>query len=59
MDGFLRLPVNTSHHQAVGTPGVGLRIVARSPEDGVIEAVEGAVEMSAGTIQCSTWNIRR
>ncbi len=47
MDGFLRLPVNTSHHQAVGTPGDGLRIVARSLEDGVIEAVEGAVEMSA------------
>ena len=39
-DGFLRLPVNTSHHQAVGTPGEGLRIVARCPEDGVIEAVE-------------------
>jgi putative glutamine amidotransferase len=39
-DGFLRLPVNTSHHQAVAAPGTGLRIVARSPEDGVIEAVE-------------------
>jgi putative glutamine amidotransferase len=39
-DGFLRLPINTSHHQAVGAPGAGLRIVARSPEDGVIEAVE-------------------
>lgn len=40
-DGFLRLPINTSHHQAVGVPGEGLRIVARCPEDGVIEAVEG------------------
>jgi len=39
-DGFLRLPINTSHHQAVAAPGAGLRIVARSPEDGVIEAVE-------------------
>jgi len=40
VDGFLRLPVNTSHHQSVAAPGAGLRIVARSPEDGVIEAVE-------------------
>lgn len=40
MDGFLRLPINTSHHQSVAAPGTGLRIVARSPEDGVIEAVE-------------------
>ena len=37
---FLRLPVNTSHHQSVAAPGDGLRIVARSPEDGVVEAVE-------------------
>ena len=40
VDGFLRLPINTSHHQSVAAPGAGLRIVARSPEDGVIEAVE-------------------
>lgn len=40
VDGFLRLPINTSHHQAVAAPGDGLRVVARSPEDGVIEAVE-------------------
>lgn len=39
-DGFLRLPVNTSHHQSVAAPGDGLRIVARCPDDGVIEAVE-------------------
>ena len=38
--GFLRLPINTSHHHSVAAPGAGLRIVARSPEDGVIEAVE-------------------
>jgi putative glutamine amidotransferase len=36
----LRLPINTSHHQAVGVPGDGLRIVARCPDDGVVEAVE-------------------
>ncbi len=40
-DGFLRLPINSSHHQAVGIPGDGLRVVARCPQDGVIEAVEG------------------
>ncbi|HEY4355447.1 MAG TPA: gamma-glutamyl-gamma-aminobutyrate hydrolase family protein [Acidobacteriaceae bacterium] len=39
-DGFLRLPVNTSHHQAIASPGEGLRIVARCPDDAVIEAVE-------------------
>ena len=39
--GFLRLPINSSHHQAIGIPGDGLRVVARSSEDGVIEAVEG------------------
>lgn len=40
VDGWLRLPVNSSHHQAVAAPGVGLRVVARSAEDGVVEAVE-------------------
>jgi putative glutamine amidotransferase len=36
--------VNSSHHQAINRAGDRLRIVARSPEDGVIEAVEGSVE---------------
>jgi len=36
----LRLPINTSHHQAVGIPGEGLRVTARCPDDGVIEAIE-------------------
>jgi|UPI00047B3FB8 putative glutamine amidotransferase len=40
-DGFLRLPINSSHHQAIGIPGDGLRVVARSTEDGVVEAIEG------------------
>lgn len=39
-NGFLRLPINTSHHQSIAAPGDGLRIVARCPDDGVIEAVE-------------------
>jgi len=33
--------VNSTHHQAVERPGRGLRVVARCPDDGVIEAVEG------------------
>lgn len=37
---FLRLPVNSSHHQAIAEPAPGMRIVARCPEDGVIEAIE-------------------
>ena len=32
--------VNSSHHQAVRTPGDNLRVSAVSPDDGVIEAVE-------------------
>jgi len=42
-DGFLRLPINSSHHQAIGIPGDGLRVTARCPQDGVIEAVEGGL----------------
>ncbi len=41
---FLRLPVNSSHHQAVASPGDGLRVVARCPDDGVVEAVEMDVD---------------
>ena len=37
----LRLPVNSSHHQAVGRPGEQLRVSAISPVDGVIEGLEG------------------
>jgi putative glutamine amidotransferase len=34
--------VNSSHHQAIDKPGEQLRVVAMSPVDGVIEALEGA-----------------
>jgi putative glutamine amidotransferase len=35
------IPVNSSHHQAAGDIiGDGLRVVARCPEDGIIEALE-------------------
>lgn len=37
---FFRLPINSSHHQAIAAPGEGLRIVGRCPDDGVIEAIE-------------------
>jgi putative glutamine amidotransferase len=34
--------VNSSHHQAAQVVGDGLRVVARSSEDKIIEAVEGS-----------------
>src|SRR6185312_10661980 len=39
--GGLDVPVNSSHHQAAERAGDGLRAVARSATDGVIEALEG------------------
>jgi putative glutamine amidotransferase len=39
--GPLEFAVNSSHHQAADVVGDGLRVVARCPEDGIIEAVEG------------------
>jgi putative glutamine amidotransferase len=35
------LPANSSHHQSAEAIGDGLRIVARCPDDGIIEALEG------------------
>jgi putative glutamine amidotransferase len=37
------VPVNSSHHQSADVVGDSLRAVARCPDDGVIEAVEGTV----------------
>ena len=37
----LIVPVNSSHHQSACAIGDGLRIVARCPDDGIIEALEG------------------
>jgi putative glutamine amidotransferase len=34
--------VNSSHHQAIGRPGKALMVAATSPDDGVIEALEGS-----------------
>ena len=37
-----RLPINSSHHQSVDQLGAGLRVAATSPDDDVVEAIEGA-----------------
>jgi putative glutamine amidotransferase len=37
----LRIPVNSSHHQSAENVGKSLRVVARCPEDGIVEALEG------------------
>jgi putative glutamine amidotransferase len=39
----VEIAVNSSHHQAADIVGDGLRVVARSPLDGVIEALEGTL----------------
>lgn len=40
---FRRLTVNSSHHQAISRPGDDLTVVARCPEDGTVEAIEGRI----------------
>jgi putative glutamine amidotransferase len=39
--GTLAIAVNSSHHQSADVVGDGLRISARSPRDGIVEAIEG------------------
>jgi len=38
------IAVNSSHHQSADVAGKGLRVVAHSPKDGVIEALEGTAQ---------------
>jgi len=49
--GQVELAVNSSHHQALDHPGDGLAVVARSVEDGVIEAIEGTGEQFVIAVQ--------
>jgi putative glutamine amidotransferase len=49
-----RLPINSSHHQAIGIAGDGLRVSARSPEDGVVEAIEGGQANSLHAASATT-----
>jgi putative glutamine amidotransferase len=37
----VHVPVNSSHHQSADAIGEGLRAVAYSPTDGIVEAIEG------------------
>jgi len=39
--GSQKIPANSSHHQSADVIGDGLNIVARCPEDGIVEAIEG------------------
>ena len=48
-DGEVLLPVNSSHHQAIESAGDGLRVTARTPEDGVVEAIENAPDGLGGS----------
>lgn len=61
-DGSLRIDINSSHHQAVGIPGDGLKVTARCPQDGVVEAVEGgqsAVDAEAHFVVGLQWHPER
>ena len=58
-NGQLAIPVNSSHHQAIATAGDGLRISARSPEDGVVEAIENAPGAPGGFVLGVQWHPER
>ena len=56
---FRRLPVNSSHHQAVGIPGDGLRVTARCPQDGVVEAIESDADRLKLDVIAVQWHPER
>lgn len=49
--GESELTVNSSHHQGLERPGDGLTVAARSPQDNLIEAVEGTGEQFVMAVQ--------
>src|SRR5258708_31300933 len=59
LPGFI-IPANSSHHQSADVIGDGLKVTARCPEDGIIEALEGtspghfvlAVQLQPGRSFC-------
>ena len=56
---YSRLPVNSSHHQAIGILGEGLRIAARCPQDAVIEAVEATPTAAQAMLLAVQWHPER
>lgn len=58
-NGQLVLPVNSSHHQAIDMPGDGLRVSARSPQDGVTEAIENVPGSPGGFVLGVQWHPER
>jgi putative glutamine amidotransferase len=53
------LSINSSHHQAIATTGDGLRISARSPLDGVVEAIENTSGAPGGFVLGVQWHPER
>ena len=49
--GSSEIPVNSFHHQVIGRVGEGLKVTARSPEDGHIEGIESE-DGSIVAVQC-------
>ena len=59
VDGLRRAPVNSSHHQAIGIAGTGLRVTARCPQDGVVEAVEAERAEAGQWLVAVQWHPER